>query len=268
MSLLQNPWKNSIMNKPQIYSSIVTIVIAALIVLLLMFIYMPFNKEQEEEGIMISFGDGIEGLGELAPPVVTTTSTPQSATPPAAKEDLMTQDVEETIDLEAQKKEQERKRQEQIIAEQKRQEELERQRIEAEQKRIEAEQAEKTAKANQAAGVFGQQISGVGKAVGSGTAGNPAGKGSSNGNSWSLNGRDLRGELYKPSYDKDEAGKVVVSIRVNENGDVIATSIASGTTISDSNLREAAMKAARNTKFSSGTNVAIGTITYIFNLNL
>ena len=58
------------MNKPQIYSSIVTIVIAALIVLLLMFIYMPFNKEQEEEGIMISFGDGIEGLGELVPPVV------------------------------------------------------------------------------------------------------------------------------------------------------------------------------------------------------
>ncbi len=179
---------------------------------------------------------------------------------------------------------------EQIIAEQKDQEELERQRIiEAEQKRIEAEQAAKTAKANQmdgvfgqqkqgssgwavndygrGRGVFGQQISGVGQSAGSGTAGNPAGKGSSGGNSWSLNGRDLKGSLYKPSYNSNEEGKVVVSIRVNENGDVVAASIASGTTISDSDLRNAAINAAKKTKFTSGTNVVIGTITYNFKLN-
>ncbi len=254
------------MNKPQVYSSFVTIVVAILIVLLLMFIYMPFNKEEKEEGLMISFGDGIEGWGEM-PPSVVVSSIPQTATPPAAKEDLMTQDIEETIDFEAQKQEQEKKRQEQIIAEQKRQEELERQRIEAEQKRIEAEKAAKTAKANQMAGVFGQQISGVGQTSGSGTAGNPAGKGSSGGNSWSLNGRDLKGSLYKPSYNSNEEGKVVVSIRVNESGNVIDTSIAAGTTIADANLRNAAMDAAKKTKFSSGNNIAIGTITYNFKLN-
>lgn len=257
------------MNKPQVYSSFVTIVVAILIVLLLMFIYMPFNKEEEEEGIMISFGDGIEGLGEMPPPIATITPpSPTTPTPPALQEELMTQDIEETVDLEAQEKELERKRHEQIVAEQKRQEELERQRIiEAEQKRIEEEQAEKTAKANQMAGVFGQQISGVGQSAGSGTAGNPAGKGSSGGNSWSLNGRDLKGSLHKPSYNSNEEGKVVVSIRVNENGDVVAVSIASGTTISDSNLRNAAINAAKKTKFSSGNNIAIGTITYNFKLN-
>ncbi len=249
------------MNKPQIYSSLVTIVCGVLIALLLMFIYMPFSKEEEDEGVMISFGDGIEGLGEM-PPFMATTTPPTPITPSSSltQENLMTQDIEETVNLEAQKQEQEKKRQEQIIAEQKRQEELERQ-------RIEAEKAAKTAKANQMAGVFGQQISGVGQTSGSGTAGNPAGKGSSGGNSWSLNGRDLKGSLYKPSYNSNEEGKVVVSIRVNESGNVIDTSIAAGTTIADANLRKAAMDAAKKTKFSSGNNIAIGTITYNFKLN-
>lgn len=256
------------MNKPQIYSSLVTIVCGVLITLLLMFIYMPFSKEEEDEGVMISFGDGIEGLGEMPPFMATTTpQTPITPSSSLTQENLMTQDIEETVNLDAQKQEEERKRQEQIIAEQKRQEEEERQRIEAEQKRIEAEQAAKTAKANQMAGVFGQQISGVGQTSGSGTAGNPAGKGSSGGNSWSLNGRDLKGSLYKPSYNSNEEGKVVVSIRVNESGNVIDTSIAAGTTIADANLRKAAMDAAKKTKFSSGNNIAIGTITYNFKLN-
>ena len=103
---------------------------------------------------------------------------------------------------------------------------------------------------NQMAGVFGQQK-----------------QGSSGGNSWSLNNRTLKSPLYKPYYNSDEEGRIVVSICVNENGDVIAASIASETTISDHGLRNAAINAAKKTKFSSGTNVIIGTITYNFKLN-
>lgn len=259
------------MNKPKIHSAIVTTISGILILLLLMFIYLPHNNAEEDDGVMVSFGDGIEGLGDAPPEVATTTPPPPPSSAPSAQEDLMTQDNEETVNLDAQKEAQEKRRQEQALREQQRQEELERQRIEAEriaeQKRIEAEQAAKTAKANQMAGVFGQKMGGVGQASGSGTSGNPAGKGTSGGNSWTLNGRDLKGSLQKPVYTSNQEGKVVVAIRVNENGDVVSTDIASGTTISDSSLRNAAMEAAKKTKFSAGKSVALGTITYYFKLN-
>ncbi len=105
---------------------------------------------------------------------------------------------------------------------------------------------------NQMAGVFGQQ---------------KTGEGSSGGNTWSLNNRTLISPLYKPVYNSDEEGIIFVSICVNENGDVVAASIASGTTISDKNLLNASISAAKKIKFSSGTNVIIGTIRYNFKLN-
>ncbi len=258
------------MKKSQTYSLIVTIVSGVLIVLLLMLLYMPFDKTEQEEGVMISFGDGIEGLGDMPSPVATTPPAVQpTPPPPAAQEDLLTQNIEETVDLQAQEQERERKRQEQIEAEQRRQELLEQQRIEAEriaeQQRIEAENAAKTAKANQAANVFGQKIGGVGQSSGSGTAGNPAGKGSSGGHSWSLNGRDLRGKIHEP-IGQIETGKVVIEIRVDKNGNVINAKTTQGTNISSKSIIDAVLEAAKKTKFSAGTSDVIGTITYNFKL--
>ena len=116
-------------------------------------------------------------------------------------------------------------------------------------------------------GMFGNNNSaGSGTTTGESMQGNPVGKGSSGGNSWSLNGRNLTGRLVTPSYDKDVEGKITVNIRVNQNGNVISTSIGSPTTISEANTRNAAMAAAQNTHFSSGKDISAGSITYNFNL--
>lgn len=261
------------MKSSQIYGLMGSILSGIIIILLLMFVFMPFEKTEEEEGIMVSFGDGIEGLGETASETTTappTTPPPTPPTPPT-KDELMTQEDEETLALEAQKKKEreEKRRQEMLIAEQKRQEELEK-------KRIEAEQAAKTAKAGKAGSVFGQSV-GVDQSTGAGTSGNPAGKGSSNGNDWNLSGRDLRGGIPRPDYNANEEGIIVVSIRVDEKGNVISattngmytnekgTNIT--TNITDRTLLEMTLAAAKKVKFSQGKNNVYGTITYKFKLN-
>jgi TonB family protein len=93
------------------------------------------------------------------------------------------------------------------------------------------------------------------------------GKGNSDGNSWSLSGRSLTGRLVSPSYDKNVEGKITVNIRVNESGNVISATIGSPTTISDAQTRNAAISAAKLTRFSSGREVSSGSITYNFKLN-
>lgn len=246
------------MKSSQIYGLLGSFLSGIIIVLLLMFVFMPFEKEEEEEGIMVSFGDGIEGLGETV--AETATASPITPPPTPPKEELMTQEDEETVALEAQKKkEREKKRQQEMLI--------------AEQKRQEVEQAAKTAKANQMADVFGQKISSVGQTSGSNTAGNPAGGGSSNGNDWSLSGRDLRGGIPRPEYNANEGGIIVVSIGVDEKGNVISATTngkdtnGKTTNITDRALLEMTLAAAKKVKFSPGKNKVYGTITYNFILN-
>ncbi|MDR3705052.1 MAG: energy transducer TonB [Paludibacteraceae bacterium] len=103
---------------------------------------------------------------------------------------------------------------------------------------------------------------------GTGSApGNPLGHGSGGGNTWSLRGRQITGSLHKPSYVGNQEGKIVVAITVDKTGTVIATGIASGTTITDENQREECKAAARKQKFSPdsrATGNVVGTITYNF----
>lgn len=101
------------------------------------------------------------------------------------------------------------------------------------------------------------------------TPGNPLGKwsGTSNGQSWSLSGRDLVGSIPKPAYIGNQEGTIVVLITVDNNGNVINTDIGKGTTISDKALRNECMAKARKIKFSANpkqTGNQIGAITYRF----
>lgn len=112
---------------------------------------------------------------------------------------------------------------------------------------------------------------GFGNGNGSGgsgaTPGNPLGHGAGGGNTWTLRGRSLTGTLHKPSYVGSQEGKIVVAITVDKNGVVIATSITSGTTITDENQREECKAAARKQRFSPdprATGNVVGTITYNF----
>ncbi|MCK9304360.1 MAG: hypothetical protein PHP30_02935 [Bacteroidales bacterium] len=85
-----------------------------------------------------------------------------------------------------------------------------------------------------------------------------------------LAGRTVMGTLPEPDYTVNKAGKVVVKISVDQYGAVInATPGATGTTVQDKTLWDAARKAALKAKFnlsSSAPAVQEGTITYIFKL--
>ena len=123
-------------------------------------------------------------------------------------------------------------------------------------------------KANALMGGMGSNTgsTGSGSTTGNTSQGNPLGSGSSGGNSWSLNGRSLSGRLVQPSYNSNEEGRITVNIRVDANGNVTSASVGSPTNISSTELRNAAISAAKATKFTSGNGVAAGTITYNFRL--
>lgn len=110
-------------------------------------------------------------------------------------------------------------------------------------------EAEIIAKANAMGGIFGD----------------PVGTGSVGGNNWSLAGRNLKA-LPKPSNNFNQAGKVVVEIRVNAGGNVISAKQIGGT-ISDKQTIQLALDAAKKAKFTEGNSEQIGTITYTFKFN-
>ncbi len=255
------------MSNSEKYGLIGSVISTALLILLLFLIVMPGLKTPEDEGIMISFGNANDGAGVTQTPAATpqpeppapkpTTPATPKVTPP--KENLMTQKDPSVVALEEQKKKEKQERE--AIERKKREEE---QRI-AEQKRKEQEAIDRAN--NSMSGLFGSGgTTGSGNTSGNNTQGNPAGSGTSGGNSWSLSGRSLSGRLVAPSYDNDVEGVVTVQIRVDSNGNVISATIGTPTTISDATTRNAAIAAARSTKFSSGSGTAAGSITYNFRL--
>lgn len=84
-------------------------------------------------------------------------------------------------------------------------------------------------------------------------------------------GRGIIGRLQQPKINKNANGKIVLSILINSEGQVVGEpTIGKGTTISDLSVREAVIAAAKQTRFekAAGTtgNVS-GTITYIIDSN-
>lgn len=259
--------------KSEIQSAIATTIISIIILLILFLFGMTANRNEVDEGVMVSFGYDEDGFGsstddiasqpETAAPLVTQPSVAPS------EEDLMTQ-VDPSVALEAEKRKR-NEEQQRINEERLRQEKLEKQRQAEREAREAAIKAEREAKSNKAGsmigGAFTNKGSGSGNGSGSGVKGNPAGRGSQGGNSWELGGRDIIGRLSQPSYKSNEEGTIVVQIRVDANGKVTSATIAKGTTITNEKLRQESIAAAKRNKFSISTGVAIGKITYKFVLN-
>ena len=104
------------------------------------------------------------------------------------------------------------------------------------------------------------------------TSNTPAGfTTSEKGVSFSLSGRSAVGGFPKPDYKLQKSGRVVVEIKVDQNGVVTsARAIGKGSTLQDDTLWKAAEAAARRARFNVDKNAAasqMGTITYIFTLN-
>ena len=292
------------MKKSDLYGIISSAIFCGIILLLLFLIVMPMNGKPEEEGIIVSFGDSFDGGGDggsgrtastnITTPQQTLPSTPSApqAQQPSTQDLLAQEDNSFAI---AKQAEERKKREQEELERKKRQEEekriaeekrlAEEQRL-AEERRI-AEQRQREQQAIDRANALGDVFGGSSGAGGSGSGagggglsnggsgsdtgdsqqGNPVGKGSSGGNSWSLDGRTLiGGRLIPPNYNRNVEGKITVTIRVDESGNVTNASIGTPTDISDEQTRKAALEAARKTKFSTGKNIATGTITYNFKL--
>lgn len=89
------------------------------------------------------------------------------------------------------------------------------------------------------------------------------------GQSFSLTGRSIVGQMPLPEYSKDLQGRVVVEISVNRDGRVTSAKAGvKGSTVADAVLWDAAKEAALKTKFTSSPTelVQYGTITYVFRL--
>ncbi len=280
-----------------------------IILLILMGFFTPLPLPGEE-GILVNFGDTETGLGDIEPsplvesqePTATAVQEEVSAaepTPPVkepskpAKEEVMTQDFEQTAALEATRKKREEERQKQLEAERQRQAEIERQRVEAEIRRKQEEEKRRIAEIeNRTKGAFGTPAGGTGgTGSGSGTSqgvsypggnqGSPTGDPNSGnygtggrgsgtsgtGISYSLAGRNAT-STPKPNYPGREEGTVVVKITVDQNGKVTQAEPGQrGTTTMNPDLLDAAKRAAMQARFNVATDAPAyqtGTITYRF----
>jgi len=270
------------------------IIIHTTLLLLLIFIAFKVPPPPEfEEGIEVNFGTDETGFGDIEPaPSFAPAAVPAAASAPAPRtvtsvdEPLLTQDIEEAPEVRRVDPNAERIRQEQAAeaerirlqnleaerirrAEEEAAREIERQRAEAEQRVRNALAGANTAAANSnsegVAGGPGNQGSPTGS-INSNVRGEGTGTGSS-GISFDLAGRRAQG-LPNPRYDCQEAGRVVVEIRVDREGRVTqANPGRPGSTSIVECLTRAARDAAMATRFDSNPNapaVQVGTITYNF----
>lgn len=260
-----------------------TLFLLLLLFLLLTKVSMHAPIQLEDEGIVITFGNADEGGGmpDVIPidPIVQAEQTPAEPAPAQpSNNDLIVQEDEESLALAQQNEEELKQHNDAELLRQKKEAEAQ-----AEAERIAKEKAlaeqkareEAIKKAQMAVAMFGQAGATTGANAANATStpastnkGNPVGKsfGQVDGNMWSLQGRSVKA-MPKPASDFKEQGKVVISIRVDKQGNVVAASIGDGTTISDRYTQQLARDAALKAKFTEGDNEQIGSITYNFKLN-
>lgn len=274
------------MKNSRIQGIVGTVIVHLVILLILLFVFIHGTEVQEEGGVPVMLGNTELSQGDSDPYTLTEVdilNEPQMESVPeqtsdveASEQEMITQDMEETVAVTPQKKKDTAKKTEKEQPK-KTVPEKTREQIEAEKKAA-AEKAAVEAAAKKIAGAFGKGTTMGSKGsgtTGKGIEGSPTGNGNvgkSTGvggvGSWDLNGRSLNGSLPVPVYNVQDEGRVVVTITVNPAGKVISTSINKRTNTVNAALRRAAEEAARKATFNtiSGVNNQTGTITYYFKL--
>lgn len=295
--------------KNKVIGLVGTVLLHGVLLLVLWLLFIRTTQNQEESGVPVMFGNEMLAQGKADPYTMTKVDVqpvktevepvpePEIPTPPVdTRQDLMTQEDEETVAVKPEEKKQPKKepvkketpkketpkKEQPVKAETPKKEPVEEpkpaEKTEAE-KRAEAEQAAAQAAAKNIAGAFGKGTSMGSKGTaeqGEGIQGSPTGnssEGQASGEggygTFDLGGRSLgEGGLPVPVYNVQDEGRVVVTITVNPSGYVIATSINKRTNTVNAALRKAAEDAARKARFNtvSGVNNQTGTITYYFKL--
>lgn len=268
-----------------------TVVVHLIILLILFVVTLHAATPEEESGVPVMLGSAELSQGDADPYTLTEVDVLDELQPETApadpsvetpsEQEMLTQDLEETVAMKPQKKPVKPKTE--VKTPPKKQPEQPKQPTKtpeqiAAEKRAAAEKAAAEEVAKKIAGAFGKGSSmgnrGTGT-TGSGVQGSPTGNsntGKSTGvggvGSWDLNGRSLTGSLPIPVYNVQDEGRVVVTIVVNPSGRVISTSINKRTNTVSTALRRAAEEAARKARFNvtDGVNNQTGTITYYFKL--
>lgn len=255
--------------KDKTIAAIGTIVVHTLLVLVLFL--MAFRTPLPlpgEEGVEVDLGMYNQGMGLVQPekPAV-----PEQSNPPKphedqttkSKDDIVTQDTEEAPSLKTEKK---KDTNDESVTKPKEQPE---QPQETTQPTVNPKALFKGTDKSQdggSEGVTGQP----------GDQGNPNGLadvkkydgqgGKGDGPGYDLGGRGAK-TLQRPPKDFPEEGHIVVEIWVDKEGNVVRTGIAKGTDITNSEMRNTALEAARRSKFAPDPNAPDeqkGTITYTF----
>ena len=278
-------------SKEKLIGVIATVLLHAIAVLLLYYLVLDPPPAPEEQGVEVMIMEIEPEVEELEEPeyqeipnALADASTPADPAPesqtdappalpvdPAPVEDpINTQEVEKSVVVKKDKPK-EPKKKKPLTPEM-----LEKQREEAERKKREREEALALKAVNKdVSGAFGKGNKMKNQKDGNDsgrTKGKTGGKAidSGKGVSFKVGNRKLgAGGLVKPVYNKQAEGKVVVNVVVDPSGNVVSASVnAQKSNISDSYLRNAALAAAKKTKFNEieGVDNERGTITYIFRL--
>ncbi len=257
-------------NRDNIKGLIGTIVFHALLLLglLLMALKTPLPLP-EEAGVEVNLGNSDEGMGDIQP--MELAAGAQATSPPSTpdtKEDLVTDDTEETPAIAPVKKDKP------VIVEKPETKPSQKPTPKADPQPVVNPNAMYPGKKGSTSG-GNQGITGKpgdqGKPNGTPGSDNYDGSGGSGGGvSFDLTGRSSR-QIPRPSNNFSERGTVVVTIFVNRAG-VVTRVIpgAKGSTTSNSKLLQLAKDAALKARFNPKDDAAEeqkGTITYIFELN-
>lgn len=244
-------------------------------VILMFVLSFNLNRSDTGEGILINFGD-VEFASGLADPdindVVLPTERPASE-PVEVPEELLTQDKEEAPAIVKKEEKKPEKKKEETPPEPNKDKPKET----PEPPKEPPKQVNKNAlfpgrtqgsnSASEGTAATGAGNQGVlegspqGSHDGTGTG--------AGGTGFDLAGRSVVGALPQPDYGANKQGRVVVEITVNAAGNVTnAAYRAKGSTTNDSALVNAALKAARKSRFNKieGDDLQTGTITYNFKL--
>jgi len=261
-----------------VFSALWALAVNALIILLLYLLGMRMPQRMGESGVPVMMGNVSELDADYNYTPVSSMPAPAQASAPETLPDqtddtpAITQELEQTVAIDEGRKKTEKPV---TVPTELTPEEIKAR--ELQQRQEQAQQIDNTLQglfansrgmqASTLESESGADVQAPGSPTGNSTTGKLTGQGAYG--TWDLGGRDMIGQLPKPVYEGiNEEGVVVVTITVNPKGQVIDATINKRTNTSRLELREAAMKAARQTRFSETGSLdnQTGTITYYFKL--
>ncbi|MBN1181475.1 MAG: cell envelope integrity protein TolA [Bacteroidales bacterium] len=244
------------------------------VLILILFFVLKFSTPlplPPEEGILVNFGYEDEGAGQYEPEnnqEMMQAEAIQSPTSPDDEEEIITQEFEESVAVKENKQNKETK--EQTV----------KQETPKEVNENKPEEKEKQTQVIEAKSLFSNRTKSKSEGItdGDGNQGvetgdpnaknyGPGGGTGNSGISYNLDGRSPQ-SLPKPEYNHQEEGKVVVEVKVDQDGKVVyANPGVKGSTTLNQYLLRVAKEAALNARFDKKPEAPAfqkGTITYHF----